>query len=220
VIEDFLKRNFPFDKIVPVPKGVNGADILQEVHNEFGQYCGTIIWETKRTKAWSNEWCSKLKDDQQTAKAEIAVLVTQVLPKDIRNFAHVEGVWVTEYHCLLGVTTALRIGLIDMSVMRRASEDKGGKIEDLYHYLTSPSFSQRLKAIIEYFNEMKSDLETEKRAIQKQWKKRETQIDRVTQKTIEIRGQLEAIIGRSILQIDDVELLALTVEVGVDLEEA
>jgi hypothetical protein len=220
VIEDFLKQKFPLDKILPVPKGVNGADILQQVYNQYGQHCGTIIWETKRTKSWGSDWCSKLKEDQQTAKADIAVLVSRTLPKDVVDFAHFEGVWVTEQRCILGLTTALRMSLIDINAARRASEDKGGKIEDLYNYLTSADFIHRMHAIVDYFDDMKRDLEQEKKAIQKQWKKRETQIERVAQKTIEIRGSLEAIIGRSIVQIDDLEILGLPEEVDLDTEAA
>ncbi len=209
VIEDFLRDKFPFDKIVPVPKGVNGADIIQVVHDEYGQPCGSIIWETKRTKLWGNDWCTKLKEDKQIAKADTAILVSKALPKDVQNFAHVEGVWVTEYHFISSVATALRMSLIDISKVRRSSQDKGGKIEDLYNYLISPAFIERMHAIVEYFDDMKYDLEKEKKAIQTQWKKRETQIERVAQKTMDIRGALEAIIGQSVVEIDDLEMLAL-----------
>jgi hypothetical protein len=216
VLEDLLTQRFSSDEIIPVPKGVTGADLLQKVYCN-GNHCGTIIWETKNTKSWGNDWCSKLKEDQHSAKADFAVLVTKALPKDISNFAHFNDVWVTEQAYVFGLATALRMSLIEINAARRASEDKGGKVEDLYNYLISPDFNQRVNAIVEYFTDMQKDLEIEKKAVQKLWKKRETQIERVTQKTAEIYGSLEAIIGRPMAQIDglDLKLLAAGIEATI-----
>lgn len=219
IIEDFLKSKFcPQDKILPVPKGVRGADILQEVHDDYNYHCGTIIWESKRTKAWGNDWCGKLKDDQQLAKADIAILVSQVLPDEVTNFGYFNGIWVSTPAYILGLATALRAGLVEVSRARRSLENRGSKIDDLYNYLTSADFGCRVKAIVDYFSEMRDDLEKEKKAIQKQWKKRETQIEKVTEKTMEIRGVLEAIIGKPMILTDGTELKALMPRVEEDEE--
>jgi hypothetical protein len=177
-IEEVLKSMFPYDTIEPVPKGIKGADVIQKVF-EWQNYAGTIIWESKRTKAWDSKWIDKLKQDQIDAKSDIAILMTAVLPKGIDNFSCIDGVWVTDFACAVGLAAALRQGLIEVARTKIASQGKNIKMEMLYDYLSGPEFRQKIVGILETFDSMKSDLDKEKRAMEKLWKQREKQIDRV-----------------------------------------
>ncbi|HED00792.1 MAG TPA: DUF2130 domain-containing protein [Proteobacteria bacterium] len=215
-LEDILKANFPHDQIEPVPKGMRGADVLQKVHNQSGQYCGTIIWESKHTKAWNDDWLEKLKDDQREAKAEVAALLTKALPKEISNFAYVNGIWVTNSTSMVGLATALRINLIQVTTTKLAAVGKNEKMEILYGYLAGPEFRQRVEAIVEAFTTMKEDLDQEKRAMTRIWSKREKQIERVISNTIGMYGDLQGIIGASLPQIERLDLNALAAETASD----
>jgi hypothetical protein len=205
-LEDILRVNFPYDQIEPVGKGIKGADILQRVHTSTGQFCGTIIWESKNTKAWSDGWIEKLKDDQRTAKAEIAALATIVLPKDVSHFSCVEGVWVTDFSTVIGVASALRANLSQVAITKLASEGKSDKMEMLYGYLSGTEFKQRVEAIVESFVTMKDDLEREKRAMESTWAKRDKQIHKVIQNVSGMYGDMQGIIGASLPKIDYLEL--------------
>ncbi len=174
-LEELLKAKFPTDPITPVPKGEHGGDVLQQVMGPLGQVCGTILWESKRTKNWSDGWLAKLRADQRTAKAELSVIVSQTLPKDIETFDLVEGVWVVHPRATLPVAVALRHSLIEIAGARKAAEGQQGKMEMVYQYLTGPSFRQRVAAIVEAFSSMKEDLDREKKVITRQWAKREQQ---------------------------------------------
>ncbi|MDP3048839.1 MAG: DUF2130 domain-containing protein [Thermodesulfovibrionales bacterium] len=143
-LEALLKAKFPIDEIEPVPKGIKGADILQKVHSRNGQYCGTIIWETKRTKAWSDGWILKLKDDQREVKAEFAVIVSEALPKEVRSFKEIEGVWVTNFTLASSLAEVLRTGLIQVSHAKLSAVGKSEKMEVLYNYLSGPEFRQKV----------------------------------------------------------------------------
>ena len=164
-LESLLRAKFPQDTIEPVPKGEHGGDVLQRVKNSSGQLCGTIIWESKRTKSWSDTWLAKLREDQRTAKAEIAVIVSQALPKDIDPFGQMEEVWVTYPKTAMPVAVLLRQALLEVSAARIASEGQQTKMEMVYHYLTGPRFRQRVQAIVEAFSSMQEDLDKEKKAI-------------------------------------------------------
>ncbi|PJC48836.1 MAG: DUF2130 domain-containing protein, partial [Candidatus Omnitrophica bacterium CG_4_9_14_0_2_um_filter_42_8] len=133
-LEEMLKSAFPYDIIEPVPKGIRGADVLQKVHSPMGQYCGTIIWESKRTKGWNDDWIDKLKDDQREIKADIAVLMSIVLPKEINGFTQFKGVWVTSYPLAIAVAAALRANLIEVSSAKQAAVGKAEKMEAIYNY--------------------------------------------------------------------------------------
>jgi len=209
ILEDILKNNFPIDEISEVPKGISGADVIQKVKNALGQYCGTIIWESKRTKNWSSSWIPKLKDDQRSMKAEIAVLLTSVLPQEIDNFGLIDNVWVTNYQSLLGLNTALRISLIETEKTKKSLTGVNEKMGILYKYIYGTEFKQRIEAIVENFHNMKSDLDREKTAMEKIWAKREKQIQNVISNTVGMYGDLEGIIGKSIPQIDSLELKSL-----------
>jgi hypothetical protein len=217
-LEEILKANFPLDQIEPVGKGRRGADILQKVHNQHGQYCGTIIWESKRTKAWAEGWIEKLKDDQQEAKAEIAVLATSVLPKEVANFGYMNGVWVTDYTLTVCLAIALRINLIQVANAKMAAVGKNEKMEVLYEYLSGPEFSQRVEAIVGSFVSMKNDLDQEKRAMNKIWSKREKQIERVIHNVSGMYGDMQAIAGASLPQIKSLELKTLIEDDPDELE--
>jgi len=205
-MEEILKTKFPYDDISPVPKGTRGADILQKVYSGNGQYCGSILWETKRTKSWSNGWIPKLKDDQREIKAEIAVLATEAMPKDVNTFEQIDGVWVTDLMLAGSLATALRAGLIQVFQARMATVSKDEKMEVLYKYLSGPEFKQKVEAIVEAFKSMKEDLEQEKRAMLRIWNKREKEIERVITNTVGVYGDMQGIIGTSMPKIKMLEL--------------
>jgi hypothetical protein len=206
-VEDILKSNFPHDSVEPIPKGIKGADIVQKVHTPSGQYCVMIMWETKRTKAWSDSWISKLKDDQRELKAEIAAIMTTTLPKDVNNFAYINGVWVTNYSSAIGLATALRLNLIQIAATRISAIGKHGKMEVIYNYLTGQEFRQRVEAIVEAFVSMKRDLDQKKRAMNRVWSKREKQIERVINNTTGMYGDMQGIIGASLPEIKSLQLV-------------
>lgn len=208
-LEALLRAKFPRDTIEPVPKGEHGGDALQHVVGPNGQPCGTIIWESKRTKNWSDGWLAKLREDQRAAKAEIAVIVSQSLPKEVETFGLVENVWVTHPKTVLPVALTLRHSLIEVASVRQASEGQQTKTEMIYQYLTGPRFRHRVEAIVEAFSSMQEDLDKEKKAILKQWAKREEQIDRVMQATAGMYGDLQGIAGKTIQEIEGLELRAL-----------
>ncbi len=205
-LEALLKTRFPVDEIEPVPKGMRGADILQKVYSRNGQHCGTIVWETKRTKAWSDSWLSKLKDDQREVKAEIAVIVTETMPKDVSSFTQIEGVWITNFSLAGSLAGVLRTGLMQVSQAKLSAVGKNEKMEVLYNYLSGPEFKQKVEAIVETFKSLREDLDKEKRSITKIWAQREKQIERVITNTALMYGDLQGIIGASLPQIKLLEL--------------
>jgi hypothetical protein len=200
-LEELLRATFPFDHIEPVPKGVNGADLVHRVHNKNGHCCGTIVWESKRTKGWSDGWLQKLKDDLRAVKGDIAVIVSEALPKDIDNFGQMKGVWITGRSCALSLAAALRCQLIEVSTTRAAAICKNEKMEVLYDYLSGSEFKQRVEAIVESFVEMQDDLQEERRVAERRWSKREKQIQRVITNTSGMYGDLQGLIGSSLHDI-------------------
>ena len=208
-LEALLRAKFPRDTIEPVPKGEHGGDVLQRIHGPLGQTCGTILWESKRTKNWSDGWLVKLREDQRAAKAEVAVLVTQALPKDMETFDLVEGVWVTPPRTAIPVALALRQMLSEVAAARQSTEGQQTKMEMVYQYLTGPRFRQRVQAIVEAFSSMREDLDKEKKAIMKQWAKREEQTDRVLLATVGMYGDLQGIAGKTLQEIEGLEMKAL-----------
>jgi hypothetical protein len=200
-----LKEKFPRDSIEPVPKGEHGGDVLQRVLGPVGQVYGTILWESKRTKNWSDGWLSKLRDDQRAAKAEFAIIVTQVLPKGVAIFDFVEGVWVTSPPVLIPVGLALRQSLVELAVARQAAAGQQTKMELVYQYLTGPSFRLRVQAIVEKFSDMQEDLEKERKTMTKLWAKREGQLRCVIESTAGMYGDLQGIAGKSLQEIEGLE---------------
>ncbi|HEX9145514.1 MAG TPA: DUF2130 domain-containing protein [Candidatus Binatia bacterium] len=204
-LEALLSAKFPRDSIHPVPKGEFGGDVLQRVIGPLGQPCGAILWESKRTKNWSDGWLPKLREDQRAAKAELAVIVSQALPKDVETFGCNEGVWIAHPKVALPVAMSLRQMLIEVASARQASEGQQTKMEMVYQYLTGPRFRQRVEAIVEAFSSMKKDLDAEKKVITRQWAKREEQIDRVMQATVGMYGDFQGIAGRTLQEIEGLE---------------
>lgn len=217
-LETLLKREFPYDDIKPVAKGVRGADLLQIVKDRQGRACGTIIWETKRTKAWSNEWLMKLKEDQRLVHAELAVLVTQVLPPEIKYFGNIDHIWICEYGCFMGVATALRSKLIEVASVKMSVVGKNEKMEVLYSYLSGTEFKQRVEAIVEAFRSMQEDLKKERAWFMAKWAKQEKNIGKVIDNTYGMHGDLQSIIGKSLVEIEGLDLLP-TSDHNVDLSD-
>jgi hypothetical protein len=218
-LENLLRSKFPFDLIEPVPKGEFGGDALHRVRNPGGQPGGTILWESKRTKSWSDGWLSKLREDQRTAKAEIAVIVTQALPKGVETFELLEGVWVTHPRAALPVAMILRQSLLELALARQSSEGQQSKTEMVYQYLTGPRFKQRVEAIVEAFSTMQEDLDKERKVIMKQWAKRQEQIERVMGATVGMYGDLHGIAGKSLQEIEGLSLQALDAPVANNVAE-
>ena len=200
-LEATLKARFPFDSIEPVPKGMKGADILQKVVSSTGQTVGTIIWETKRTKSWSDSWIDKLKDDQRDVNAEIAVVVTEAFPRGMHHFGQVEGIWIMSPSLACNIADVLRTSLIKINQAMLVSVNKGEKMEMLYSYLSGSPFRQKIDAIVDAFVSMKDDLDKEKRIAVKNWSKREKQIEKVIFNTAGMYGDMQGIIGSSLPEI-------------------
>lgn len=208
-LENRLREAFVRDSIDPVPKGQHGGDALHRVHGPQGTVCGAILWESKRTKNWAGGWPDKLKQDQRTAKADLAVIVTQAMPPGVDTFGEIEGVWVTTPALAVPLAAALRLALIEAALARRATEGQQDKMAILYQYLTGPQFRQRVEAIKDTFTTMQEDLDAERRVITKQWEKRAKQIERVMISTVGMYGDLQAIAGKTLQQIEGLEIRAL-----------
>jgi len=205
-LEASLRAKFPQDMIEPVPKGEFGGDVLHRVMNSINQPCGTILWESKRTKNWTDGWLTKLRDDLRKAKADVALIVSNALPKGVHSFDHVDGIWVTETRCAIPVAIALRQSLIELAAARQAGEGQQTKMELVYQYLTGPRFRQRIEAIVEKFSEMQTDLDKERRSMMRTWAKREAQIRGVIEATAGMYGDLQGIAGKALEEIEGMAL--------------
>lgn len=192
-LQEILQRAFPFDKLEEIKKGIKGADIKQIVHSSAGRVCGTILWETKNTKLFSQDWIVKLKKDQQSAKADIAILMTITLPKGIENCGLYEDTWITDYKSALGLATAMRYSILEVARQKLVSSSKSGTKGLIYDYITGKEFALHIKSIVIAFIRMQEDLETEKRAINRIWKKRDKQITSVLTNLSGMRGSIEGI---------------------------
>ena len=212
-LEKFLTANCHFDEILPVPKGVRGADILQRVRTRNGFLCGAILWETKHTKNWSDVWIQKLKDDQREAKADVAVLVSDVLPENVDGFGSKDGIWIASPRYVVGVLGALRNMLTQVSLAKSAAASKDQTIEALFQYVTGPQFRQRVEASIRAFMKMREDLEDEKRGAQRRWSQREKQLDMIIGNTSGMYGDLQGLLGASMQSIP-------LLEAGEEVESA
>ena len=168
-LEETLRSQFSYDIIEPVPKGEHGGDAVHRVYSPQQQVCGTILWESKRTKNWSDGWLAKLREDQRAARAELAVIVSQALPKQVDHFDYLEGIWVTSPKYVVPLTIALRNSLLELSLTRQASVGQKTKMEMIYQYMTGPNFRHRLEAVVEKFTDMMTDLEKERKAMTKSW---------------------------------------------------
>ena len=209
-VEHTLKRGFPHDRIDEVKKGVRGADVIQTVCTPTAQVCGKIIWEAKRAEHWSDKWVQKLKDDQREAKADIAVLVTTAMPRGADEaFCEYGGVWIVSPHVVRAFAETLRFGLVECHKLRLAGSGKSEKMELLYNYLCSAQFAQRMRAVVEALECMSTDLDAEKRAMQRLWAKREMQIERASSSMLTVCGELQGIAQESLPELDEIEVLAI-----------
>lgn len=206
-LEITLKARFPTDTIEPVGKGERGGDVLQRVITTTGFQAGTIIWECKRTKSWVDSWLPKLRDDQRTAKADVAILLTQTLPKEIETFDVLDGIWVTGAKTALPLAITLRHAVIEAATARQSQAGLETKAGLVYQYLVGPRFRQRVQAIVEAFSAMKEDLFKERKAITKQWAKREDQIERAMENSVGMYGDLQSIAGKTLPEIATIALL-------------
>ena len=205
-LEEQLQRLFPMDSIAPVPKGIHGGDVIHGVHDGTQGICGTIVWESKRTKSWSDGWLPKLRDDQRAAKAQLAILVTVELPNGIKSFGQIDGVWVCGWHYALPLASVLRSSLIQLSGANRAQEGRQDKMEFLYQYLAGSEFKNRVEGIVESFATLQDELEKERRAMERIWSKRDKQLKRAVTQTAGMYGDLQGIVGASLPQIARLEL--------------
>ncbi|XOB40795.1 MAG: DUF2130 domain-containing protein [Candidatus Nealsonbacteria bacterium] len=198
-LKSILKNKFPIDAVEDVPTGIKGADIIQTVNTNSGENSGIILWESKNTKKWSNDWIKKLKEDQGIVRADVCILASRVLPEGIKNFDFINGVWVCNYHFALSLASVLRLHLLEVGKVKRSLIGKDEKMEVLYKYLTGSQFKNRIENIVIAFTEMKGGLDSEKRAIQRIWSKREKEIEKVIENTSGMYGDLQGIVGRSAL---------------------
>lgn len=205
-IEEWLAAQFPLDTIEEIKKGVRGADCLQIVNTRTLQNCGTIYYESKRTKDFQPSWIEKFKADIRDKGANIGVLVTEVLPSDLDRMGLKDGIWVCNYEEFKGLCAVLRESIIQVSTAIGSQENKGDKMVMLYDYLTSNTFRLQFDAIVEGFTQMKIDLDSEKRSFQRIWKQREKQIEKVMINTVEMHGSIKGIAGNAIQSVKALEL--------------
>jgi len=197
-LEQLLRYAFPFDLVSEVGKGVRGADCIQTVRNNFGQECGKIIFESKRTKDFSQEWIEKLKGDMRVLGADVAVIVTQAMPRDMNSFGEREGIWICSFSEVRALVHVLRELVIKVYTASKSQENKGDKMTLLYHYLTSGEFSEQWKAIREGFMTMRVSIQREREQMEKLWKAREKQLEKVLLNAAHIKGSIDGIAGMDV----------------------
>jgi hypothetical protein len=208
-IEQLLRAQFPQDRFEPVPDAHRGGDILQHVRDEAGRECGSILWEVKRTKNWQSTWLGKLREDQRLAKARLAVLVTQELPRDVADFACIDGIHVTRRLCALPLVAVLRLALAEVARAERNQQNRHGKAGQLLAYITGNDFTLRFRALIDSLLAMQTDLESEKRSVEKLWAKRFKQLAIAMANATGFHGELAGILGGSLPGDDRLELTAI-----------
>jgi hypothetical protein len=201
LLEEILKDHFPFDVISEVGKGVEGADCIQTVRNHIGSDCGKIIFESKRTKTFNNAWLEKLKSDMRSKGADVAILVTQAYPKDLNCFGERDGIWICSFDEVIALTAAMRHTIIRIAETKKAEENKGEKMQMLYSYLTGNEFRQQIETIVEGFLSMKNSILKERIQMEKLWKEREKQLEKVLLSTSGMYGSIKGIAGTSIGEI-------------------
>lgn len=212
-IEDVLRERFPLDAIEPIKAGVRGADVLQTV-NSRGAVCGKILWESKRARNFSNGWLAKLKQDQAANGADFAFLVCTTPPPNVRLMEQMEGVWVIEAACVPALATALRETLARVAQARSVDANRNDAMDAIYEYLSSPAFARRIQSAVETFMQMKDDLDSERRAMEKRWSKRAAQLDQLAANTPGMYGELEGLMGSALPPVDVLELPAPALEVA------
>ncbi len=205
-LKELLISNFPKDVIDDVPTGVKGADLVQRVNAQLGPSIATIVWESKNAKQFSDEWLSKLKKDQGLVKADVAILVTKVLPKELNNFGMVKQVWVSLPQYAVALATTMRLQLIELAKLKHSLQGQDEKMTALYQYLTGPQFKNRVENLVMAFVQMQQELEKERRSLTAIWKRREGQIQRMLESTANMYGEFQGIIGGALPSIQQLEL--------------
>lgn len=206
-LENMLHNAFPHDDIEPIAKGITGADVKHTVKSPRGTICGVILWESKRTKEWSDKWLTKLKEDLRSQKANIPIIVSVVLPKDAKDgFGIKDGVWICSHQLVLPIATILRKNLLDVGYQKAVSLNRGEKADLLYNYVTSHEFQQQVERIVEAYKEMKEQIIKERVAFERSWKQRETQAERIIMSTANIVGNMQGRVGPSMPVIRGLEL--------------
>ncbi len=201
LLEDILKEQFPFDQVLEVGKGIEGADCIQVVRNTTGKECGKIIYESKRTRGWSNLWVEKLKSDMRTTGADMAILVTQTFPKDMERFGTRDGIWICSYAEVASVATVLRNAVMCVSDARKSEENKGDKMQMLYAFISGNEFRQQIEAIAESFQFLQNSVNKERIMMEKNWKEREKQLQKAFINTVHFYGSMKGILGASVGEI-------------------
>lgn len=204
-IEEWLKNKFPLDLIQEVKKGVQGADCLQIINTRGSENCGSIYYESKRTKSFQPAWIEKFKNDIRDKKANIGVLVTESMPSGMKRMGMVDGVYVCSFEEFKSLSYVLRESIIQLSRVVASNENKGDKMQLLYEYLTSIEFKLQIEGIVEGFTTMQHDLVREKNSMNRIWKQREKQIDKVVKNTIDMYGSIKGIAGNSIPSVELLE---------------
>tara|TARA_R110001583_G_scaffold135412_1_gene287206 strand:- start:1502 stop:2647 length:1146 start_codon:yes stop_codon:yes gene_type:complete len=205
-IEEWLASKFPLDTIEEIKKGARGGDCIQIVHTRTEQNCGSIYYESKRTKDFQPSWIEKFKADIRDRGANVGVLVTEVMPSDMDRMGLKDGIWICNYEEFKGLCSVLRQGILQVNNAMITQENKGDKMDLLYDYLTSSTFRMQIEAIVEGFTQMKSDLDSEKRSMHRIWKQREKQIEKVVTNTIDMYGSIKGIAGNAIQSVKALEL--------------
>ncbi len=205
-LKELLMQNFPIDIISDVEKWIKGADIIQEVRNDFGQSVGVIAWESKNTKAWSDGWVEKLKEDRLRVNADVSILVTAVLPKEVEKFGLYKWVWLVEWSYVLPIAMMLRGQIESMAHLRTSLVSKDEKMEVLYNYLTSAKFKDKVENIIDAFRQMQDQVAEERRAFESRWKKREALLEQVIKNTGGMYGDLGGVLGGKLATVEYLEL--------------
>ena len=212
-LEVYLKRllqeKFPFDQIEDIGRGQLGADLTQAVNDGVLGSCGLIVWEAKRTKHWNDDWLDKIKSDADRVGSQVRVIVSQALPEEVRVFGLKEGVWVSSVEGALPLATALRAQLVESARLQRAGQGKGLKMDEIYRYLTSPRFGERIQRMVETWEALEQQVASEERALRRQWSERRKQLARMKETTTEMFTDFSAILGREIAQVPGLELEAL-----------
>ena len=205
--ENILANQYPNDKIAPVGKGIKGGDIIQEVWDKTGVYIGKILWELKNTKTWSEGWIEKLRADKRSITADEAILISEIMPSEIKIAGFRNGVWVTKKEFVIPIADTMRAKLIQMYYVKKAAEGKDEKVDILYNYLSGNEFKNRVEAIIESFSNMQLEIEKEKRYFSNKWARDEKNIRQVIDNTYGMHGDLKGIIGGVLPQIRGLEQL-------------
>jgi hypothetical protein len=215
-LEAMLRTAFPMDQIEPVPKGRCGGDVVHKVVGSNGLQCGTILWESKRVRAWSNDWLAKNREDQRLVGASVGAIVSTSMPKGVDAFDHLDGVWVAAVRCTLPLAKALRHALIEAAMARVITQGREGKMERMYEYLTGPLFRGRVSAIVEACVTMQEDLEAEKRAFTRAWAKRQRRLELLIAGTAGMYGDFQGIVGRSMPEIAGLDVPQLGDGTGLE----